>query len=86
MVPVDLGVVRARLRAAGEEDRAAWDQIRAVLLNAVGESTFEIWLTPLERIAVNVEDTLVVSAPRETVGWVARGSGGNGRRAHRFAR
>src|SRR5262249_38547417 len=47
----------------------AWEQIRAVLPDVVGESTFEIWLGPLELIAV---DTLVVSAPRETAGWVAR--------------
>jgi DnaA N-terminal domain len=72
MVPVDLGAVRARLRAAGEADRAAWEEIRAVLLGAVGESTFEIWLAPLDLIAVDLEGTLVVSAPPETVGWVAR--------------
>jgi hypothetical protein len=71
-VTVDLGVVRARLRAAGGADRAAWDQIRAVLLDVVGESTFEIWLAPLELIGVDVDGALVVSAPRETVGWVAR--------------
>jgi hypothetical protein len=72
MVPVDLGKVRARLRAAGGTDRAAWEEIRAVLLDAVGESTFEIWLAPLDLIAVDLEGTLVVSAPRATVGWVAR--------------
>jgi hypothetical protein len=71
-VAVDLGAVRARLRAAGEADRAAWDQIRTVLLDAVGQSRFEIWLAPLELIAVDLEGTLVASAPRDTVGWVAR--------------
>jgi hypothetical protein len=71
-VAVDLGAVRARLRAAGEADHAAWKQIRAVLLDVVGESTFEIWLAPLELIAVDLEGALVVSAPRETAGWVAR--------------
>jgi hypothetical protein len=71
-VTVDLGVVRSRLRAAGEADREAWDQIRAVLLDVVGESTFEIWLAPLELLAVDLEGELVVSAPRETLGWVAR--------------
>ena len=43
-----------------------------MLLDVVGESTFEIWLAPLELIAVDLEGALVVSAPRETVGWVAR--------------
>jgi DnaA N-terminal domain len=71
-IAVDLGVVRSRLRAAGEADRVAWDQVRAVLLDAVGESTFEIWLAPLELLAVDLAGALVVSAPRETVGWVAR--------------
>jgi hypothetical protein len=43
-----------------------------MLLAAVGESTFEIWLAPLELIVVDLDGTLVVSAPRDTVGWVAR--------------
>jgi hypothetical protein len=42
-----------------------------VLLDVVGESAFEIWLAPLELVAVDLECTLVVSAPRETAGWVA---------------
>ena len=72
MVPVDLGAVRARLRAAGGADRAAWDQIRAALLDVVGHSTFEIWLAPLELLAVDLDGTLVISAPPETVSWVTR--------------
>jgi hypothetical protein len=71
-VAVDLGAVRERLRAAGEADHAAWAQVRAVLLDTVGESTYEIWLAPLELIAVGAGETLLVSAPPETVGWVAR--------------
>jgi hypothetical protein len=71
-VPVDLAAVRAQLRAAGEADRGAWEEIRAFLMGAVGESTFEIWLAPLELLAVDLESALVVSAPRETVSWVAR--------------
>jgi hypothetical protein len=43
-----------------------------VLLDAVGDSAFEIWLAPLELIAIAVDGALIVSAPRETVGWVAR--------------
>jgi hypothetical protein len=71
MVPVDLGAVRARLRAAGVTDRAAWELARAVLLETVGDSTFEIWLAPLQLIAVDLDGALVVYAPRETAGWVA---------------
>ena len=72
LVAVDLGAVRERLRAAGKEDLAAWERVRALLREAVGESTFEIWLAGLELIAVDLVGTLVVSAPAETVGWVAR--------------
>ena len=66
LVAADLGAMRARLRAAGEADHAAWKQIRTMLLDAVGESTFEIWLAPLELIAVDLQDTLVVFARPET--------------------
>jgi hypothetical protein len=62
--------VRERLRAAGKEDLAAWQQVRAFLRGAVGESVFEIWLAPLELVAVDLEGTLVVSAPAQTAGWV----------------
>jgi hypothetical protein len=72
LVAVDLGGVRARRGAAGEADLAAWKQVRGLLREAVGESTFEIWLASLELIAVDVEGMLIVSAPAETVGWVAR--------------
>ena len=71
-VAVDLAAVRERLRAAGAADLAAWEQIRALLQNAVGESTFEIWLERLELIAIDLEGALVVSAPAETRGWVVR--------------
>jgi DnaA N-terminal domain len=87
VVAVDLGTVRERLRAAEEEDLAAWEQVRALLPEAVGESTFEIWLAPLALIAVDLEGTLIVSVPAETIGWVARRFGrildGAARRAGR---
>ncbi|MGZ4266913.1 MAG: DnaA N-terminal domain-containing protein [Solirubrobacteraceae bacterium] len=72
LVAVDLTAVGERLRAAGEADLAAWEQVRAFLREAVGESTFEIWLALLELIAVDVESTLIVSTPAETVSWVTR--------------
>jgi DnaA N-terminal domain len=71
-VAVDLGAVRERLRAAGEEDLTAWQRVRALLRDGVGESNFEIWLERLELIAVDPDGTLVVVAPSETAGWVAR--------------
>jgi hypothetical protein len=89
-VQVDLAAVRERLRAAGKEDLAAWEQVRALLRDAVGESTFEIWLARLELIAIDVEGALVVAAPSETAGWVARRFGrildGAAQRAGRILR
>jgi hypothetical protein len=70
LVPVDLAVVRARLAAGSEADRVAWEQVRMVLLQTVGESTFEIWLEPLELIAVDGSGVLIVSAPDATVSWI----------------
>jgi DnaA N-terminal domain len=63
--------VRERLRAAGEADLAAWGQVWGLVRESVGESTFEIWLAPLELVAVDLEGTLVVCAPAAMVGWVA---------------
>lgn len=68
-VVVDLVAVRKRLAAGNGAERAAWSEVRAFLLNTVGESQFEIWLAPLELIAVDGE-TLVVAAPQATVSWV----------------
>jgi hypothetical protein len=56
--------------AAGTADRATWEQVRALLLHTVGESTFEIWLERLELIAVDHDGTLIISAPAASVGWV----------------
>ena len=69
-VRVDLSAVRERLAAAGAAEQAAWEQIRARLLQAVGESTFEIWLAPLELIAVDLADSLVIDTPDATRSWV----------------
>ena len=69
-VRVDLSAVRERLAAAGAAEQAAWEQIRARLLQAVGESTFEIWLAPLELIAVDLAGSLVIDTPDATRSWV----------------
>ena len=69
-VRVDLSAVRERLAAAGAAEQAAWEQIRARLLQAVGESTFEIWLAPVELIAVDLAGSLVIDTPDATRSWV----------------
>ncbi|MGH3265340.1 MAG: DnaA N-terminal domain-containing protein [Trebonia sp.] len=68
-ITVNLAPIRERLAAESEADRAAWEQVRALLLQAVSETQFEIWLAPLELIAIDNEGTLVVAAPDATVNW-----------------
>ena len=70
LVTVDLAEVRSRLRAAGREDRAAWEQIRGLLLGAVGERTFGIWLDSLQLVAVDPDAALVLAVPEPIGGWV----------------
>jgi hypothetical protein len=69
-VTVDLAAVRAQLTELRSADRGAWQQIRALLLEAVGESTFEIWLSRLELLAVDRDGRLVVGTAEATRGWV----------------
>ena len=70
LVTLDLATVRSHLRAAGTDDRADWEQIRELLLDAVGESTFAIWLDPLQLVAVDADGTLVLAVPEPLGGWV----------------
>jgi hypothetical protein len=67
---VELAPIRERLRAAGEDDRDAWHAICRLLLEAVGESQYEIWLEPLELLAANRDGVLMVSGPAATASWV----------------
>ena len=53
------------------EPTAAWRELRAELRRAVGESTFEIWLEPLELVALR-DGKLLIDAPAATQDWVAR--------------
>jgi chromosomal replication initiator protein len=48
----------------------AWRQIRAELVRAVGESTYEIWLAPLEAKAWDGR-VLLLQAPADTQTWVS---------------
>jgi chromosomal replication initiator protein len=53
------------------EPTAAWREIRAELRRAVGESTYEIWLAPLE--VKSLQGTVLsLTAPPTTLSWVAR--------------
>jgi hypothetical protein len=69
LVPVDLAEVRRGLGPLGPGDRDDWERIRGLLRDRLGEDMFEIWLGPLELIAVDAS-VLVIAAPPETVSWV----------------
>ncbi|MGI8413413.1 MAG: chromosomal replication initiator protein DnaA [Solirubrobacteraceae bacterium] len=49
----------------------AWREIRAELRQAVGQSTYEIWLGPLELKSLE-GGTLLIAAPGDTQAWVAK--------------
>jgi hypothetical protein len=70
-VRVDLAEVRRGLGLLGPDDHADWERICGLLVGVVGEGMFEIWLEPLELIAVGVDGTLVIAAPPATGGWVS---------------
>ncbi len=72
MVRVDLDEVRRGLEIPTAADRRDWQQIRELLEATVGESTFEIWLEPVELIAVDGERRLVLAAPPATAAWTSR--------------
>ncbi len=75
-VRVDLDEVRRGLGLPGVVDREDWERIRRRLFDAVGESQFEIWLNPLELIAIDGSGALVVAAPAATGSWVRSRFGG----------
>jgi hypothetical protein len=69
-VRVDLADIRASLTRPSSADRADWDTITERLLEAVGESTFAIWLSRLELIAIDSGSVMVVMGPPETLSWI----------------
>lgn len=70
LVPVDLNEIRRNLNMPAPGDRTAWQSIRAQLFDTVGESTFAIWLEPIELIAVGNERELVLATHEQTASWV----------------
>jgi len=70
VVRVDLDEVRRNLAPPSLADRGDWDRIRALVLDAVGESTFSIWLARLQLIAVDPSGAMVWTGPAQTLSWV----------------
>lgn len=75
-VPVDVEATCAGFSAPTLADVVDWQRLREQLAAKVGESTFEIWLAPVELRAVDASGGLVVDPPPATRSWVA----------HRFKR
>ena len=71
-VRIDLDEVRRGLGIPTAADRSDWQRIRELLEETVGESTFAIWLEPVELIAVDSECRLVVAVPSVTAAWTAK--------------
>ncbi len=69
MVRVDLDEVRRGLGLANAQDRGDWQRIRELMGGTVGESSFAIWLEPVELIAVDGERRLVVAVPAARAAW-----------------
>lgn len=72
LVRIDLDEVRRGLGIPTSADRGDWQQIRELLEETVGDSTFAIWLEPVELIAVDSECRLVLSVPSATASWTAK--------------
>ncbi len=53
------------------EPTAAWREIRAELRRVVGDSTYEIWLAPLDVKSLH-DGVLVVASPAGTQSWVCK--------------
>jgi hypothetical protein len=69
-VTIDVADVRGRLASPSATDRHDWDAAVALLRDRVGESTFAIWLEPVQLLAVDRAGVLVLAAPEQTLGWI----------------
>lgn len=69
-VPVDIEATCAGFQRPALPDLVDWKRIRELLAARVGESTFAIWLDPLELRAVDASQALIVDAPEATRSWL----------------
>lgn len=72
LVRVDVDAVCRKLTLPNSAEREVWLAASALLLGNVDESTFEIWLSPIELLAVARDGSLVLTAPEATLGWVQK--------------
>jgi hypothetical protein len=71
-VRVDLDEIRRDLDLPNAEDLTAWQQIRSQLERRVGDDLFAIWLEPVQLIAIDGHQRLVLAAPAPTAEWTIK--------------
>jgi hypothetical protein len=71
-VRVDLEEIRRRLGLPTATDHDDWRRTGTLLREAVGESQFAIWLEPIELIAIDSQNALVIAPPPATLDWIQR--------------
>ena len=72
LVNVDLDEIRRGLGAPGHRDLVDWQRIRSQLQRRVGEDMFAIWLGPVELIATDGDQRLVLAAPGPMAAWTSK--------------
>ena len=68
-VRVDLDEIRQCLDVPSAQDLTVWRKIRSQLQRLVGEDTFAIWLKPIELVAIDSAERLVLAGPAPTAEW-----------------
>ena len=58
-------------RAARKDPTAIWEQVRAELEASLPKATYDLWIAPLEAVALQAE-TLYLTAPKRVRTWVER--------------
>jgi hypothetical protein len=71
-VQLDLSDMRRTLGIPTVQDITDWQRLRDTLARTIDEGTFEIWLQPLELIAVDDASALVINSPPPTRTWIER--------------
>jgi hypothetical protein len=69
---VDLDEVRRGLDVPSAAALSVWRQIRSQLRRRLSEAMFAIWLEPVELIAIDRNQRLVLAAPAPTADWTSK--------------
>ncbi len=70
LVTVTAGELCAGWQLPEDRDERAFTEILGLLRGRVSEEMFDVWLDPLELVAVNADSELMIVAPDPTRGWL----------------